>query len=132
MALSLFFIPTQTKFVQQFFFIWSLHLAFFFFLLILVSNFSVYAILHVISYAEFLKYMYVNKYTAGTVYEMCMDFILFFCSEITFPFISFFFLDNCFICFYKLAFMHMMHGPKVQIFAQTIYSIGFLSNLKGF
>lgn len=75
--------------------------------------------------------MYVNKYTAGTVYEMCMDFILFFVQKSLFL-LFLFFLDNCFIYFYKLAFMHMMHGPKVQIFAQTIYTIGFLSNLKGF
>lgn len=61
----------------------------------------------------------------------CVWIFILFRSEITFPFISFFF-DNCFIYFYKLAFMHMMHGPKVQIFAQTIYTIGFLSNLKGF
>lgn len=108
MALSsFFFISLQTKFVNKFFYSdLCINFGFFWFLFFLVSNFSVYAILHVISYAEFLKYtMYVNKYTASTVYGMCMDFILF-CSEITFPLIIFF-CDNCFIYFfYNLAFTH--------------------------
>lgn len=128
--MSLFFYTHANKVCSTIFFHLIFAFGLFFFLLILVSNFSVYAILHVISYAEFLKYMYVNKYTAGTVYEMCMDFYPFlFRNHFSF---YFFFFDNCFIYFYKLAFMHMMHGPKVQIFAQTIYTIGFLSNLKGF
>lgn len=110
MALSsFFFISLQTKFVNKFFYSdLCINFGFFWFLFFLVSNFSVYAILHVISYAEFLKYtMYVNKYTASTVYGMCMDFILF-CSEITFPYtFNLFFCVTIVLFFlYNLAFTH--------------------------